>query len=149
MAFEIPGFMRSWTAGGTAGTAGSDLSIPNTAGGISIQSYQYMFVRFNSGLIVSISATTQEAIGVLQNKPAPGQAAQVMTSGVTKVRSSDATITIGTPVYVDQYGFANSAAINGTGTPVGNKCVGIAEEVSATATGYMIAVLLKPLGAIQ
>lgn len=142
MAWDIPGFDRSYTAGGTVGSAGSDLSIANTVNSISVDSYRYMFVRFVSGLIAPYTATSQAAIGVLQNKPAPGQPAQVRLSGVTRVRSSDATITVGTPVYIDAFGMANSTVVSG-------KCIGVAEEVSASATGYMIAVCLKPLGAMQ
>jgi hypothetical protein len=65
----------------------------------------------------------------------------VMISGVTKVRSSDASIVVGTPVYIDAYGMV-------THTVAANHIVGIAEEVSATATGYVIAVCLKPFGAM-
>lgn len=141
MAWEIPGFQRSWIAGGTAGSANSDLSVACTVNGISCPNgYQYMFVKFSGGLLVPIAAATDNAVGVLQNKPAPGQPGTVMISGVTRVRSSDSAITIGTPVYIDAFGMV-------THTLAGNHLVGIAEEVSATATGYMVAVCLKPFGA--
>jgi predicted RecA/RadA family phage recombinase len=142
MAFEIPGFQRGWTAGGTAGTAGSDLSIGNTVNSIVVDSYRYMFVKFSGGLLVPISGATDQAVGVLQNKPAPGQSGEVMISGVTRVRSSDAAITVGSVVYIDAFGM-----VAHTGTA--NQAVGISEEVSATATGYVIAVCLKPFGAIH
>jgi Uncharacterized conserved protein (DUF2190) len=141
MAADIQGFMRSWIAGGTAGVAGSDLSISQTINSIvSPTGYQYLFVKVVAGLIVPCTAVTDKAVGVLQNKPAPGQPGTVMVSGVTKVKSSDATITIGSPVYIDAFGFANA-------TPQTKQCVGMAEAVSATATGFMISVLLRPLGA--
>lgn len=143
MAFEIPGFQRSWIAGGTVGVANSDLSVAATVNSISCPNgYQYMFVRFVGGVLVPVTAATQVSIvGVLQNKPAPGQSATVMVSGVTRVRSSDNTITVGSMVYVDAFGM-----VSHTGTA--GYCVGIAEEVSATATGYVIAVCLKPFGAL-
>lgn len=143
MAWEIPGFQRSWIAGGTVGVANSDLSVAATVNSISCPNgYQYMFVRFSAGLLVPVTATAQNPIvGVLQNKPAPGQPATVMISGVTRVRSSDSTITIGTPVYVDAFGMVSATVITG-------RCVGVAEEVSATSTGYMVAVCLKPFGAV-
>jgi predicted RecA/RadA family phage recombinase len=141
MAFDIPGFERSWPAGGTLGVAGSDLSVANTVNSIAVDSYRYMFVKFSGGLLVPIAAATDNALGVLQNKPQPGQMGEVMISGVTKVRSSDASIVVGTPVYIDAYGMV-------THTVASNHIVGIAEEVSATATGYVIAVCLKPFGAM-
>lgn len=144
MAWEIPGFSRSWTAGGSVGVAGSDLSVANTVNSISIDSYRYMFVRFVGGLIVPVvtsQANADTAVGVLQNKPVPGDPATVMISGVTRVRSNDATITVGTPVYIDVFGMVTATA--GTHS---THFAGIAEEVAAAASGYIIAVCLKPLG---
>lgn len=140
MAFEIPGFQRGWIAGGTAGGAG-DLSIARTVNSIAIDSYRYMFVQFSGGLLVPVTAVGNPAVGVLQNKPAPGQVGEVMISGVTRVRSSDASITIGSTVYLDAFGMVST-------TPTSSHALGVAEEVSATATGYVIAVCLKPFGAI-
>lgn len=142
MAWEIPGFSRSWIAGGSVGVAGSDLSIGNTVNSIVVDSYRYMFVKFSGGLLVPVTAATDKAVGVLQNKPAPGQAANVMISGVTRVRSIDATITIGTVVYLDAFGMVTHTQTSNAGA------VGVAEEVSATGTGYIIAVCLKPFGAV-
>jgi predicted RecA/RadA family phage recombinase len=142
MAFDIPGFERGWYAGGTAGTAGSDLSLPNTVNSIPVDSYRYMFVKFASGVLVPIAAATDNAVGVLQNKPTPGQIGEVMLSGVTKVRSSDAAIAVGTKVYLDAYGMVTHTQTSSAG------CVGVAEEVSATALGYTIALCLKPFGAV-
>lgn len=140
MAWEIPGFSRSWTAGGTAGVAGSDLSVANTVNSISVDSYRYMFVKFSGGLIVPIQAATDFAVGVLQNKPVPGDPATVMISGVTRVRSNDAGITVGSAVYMDGFGMVKSTATSS------NHPIGIAEEVAAAASGYVIAVCLKPFG---
>lgn len=143
MAFEIPGFQRSWIAGGTAGVANSDLSVAATVNSISCPNgYQYMFVKFASGVLVPVTAATDKAVGVLQNKPAPGTPATVMVSGVTRVRSSSASVSVGTPVYLDAFGMVTQTQTSTAG------CVGVAEEVSATATGYIIAVCLKPFGAV-
>lgn len=142
MAFEIPGFQRSWIAGGTAGVANSDLSVAATIGGVSCPNgYQYLFVKFSGGVLVPISGATDQAVGVLQNKPAPGQSATVMVSGVTRVRSSSNAITVGSKVYIDATGM-----VSNSGTA--NACVGLAEEVSATNSGFIIAVCLKPFGAL-
>lgn len=140
MAWEIPGFSRSWIAGGTTGQAGSDLSVAATVNGINIDSFRYMFVKFSGGLLVPIAAGGDFAVGVLQNKPAPGQPGTVMISGVTRVRSNDATITVGSAVYIDAYGMVKATATSA------NHPVGIAEEVAATGSGYVVAVCLKPFG---
>ena len=142
MALEITGFQRSWIAGGTAGVAGSDLSVAATVNSISCPNgYQYMFVKFAAGLLVPIAAAADNAVGVLQNKPAPGQAGTVMISGVTRVRASDAGIIVGSPVYIDAFGMV-------TRTAASNHFVGIAEEAAASASGFMIAICLKPFGAL-
>lgn len=143
MAWDIPGFDRSWTAGGSAGVANSDLSVAATVNGINCPNgYQYMFVKFSGGLLVPVAAATDNAVGVLQNKPIPGQPGQVRLSGVTRVRSSDSAITVGTKVYLDAFGMVTHTQTSTAG------CVGVAEEVSATNAGYVIAVCLKPFGAV-
>jgi hypothetical protein len=142
MAFEIPGFQRSWIAGGTAGTPGSDLSISQTINSIvCANGYQYMFVKLVAGLLVPVTLATDKPVGVLQNKPAPGQPGTVMISGVTRVRSTDAAIVVGSEVFIDAFGMVKS-----TGTA--NQAVGVAEEASANGTGFIIAISLKPFGAI-
>lgn len=141
MAWEIPGFNRSWIAGGIPGSAGSDLSISQTINGITCPNgFQYMFVKFSGGVLVPVAAATDKVVGILQNKPAPTQAATVMISGVSRCRSNDSSITVGTPIYIDAYGMATSTAQT-------KQCVGVAEEVAAAANGYIIAVCLRPFGA--
>lgn len=140
MAFEIPGFSRGWIAGGTAGTAGSDLSIAATVNSINIDSFRYMFVKFASGVLVPISAGGDFGVGVLQNKPAPGAVGTVMTSGVTRVRSNDATIVVGSTLYMDAFGMVKATATSA------NHPVGIAEEAAPSSGGFVIAMCLKPFG---
>jgi hypothetical protein len=137
MAWDIPGFDRSWIVGAT------DLSASTTINGVVCPNgYQYLFVKFSGGLLVPVTAATDKAPGVLQTKTTPGQAAQMRTSGVTRVRSIDSAITVGTVVYLDAFGMVTHTQTSSAGA------VGIAEEVSATGSGYMIAVCLKPLGAV-
>jgi hypothetical protein len=143
MALEIQGFQRSWIAGGTAGSANSDLSVACTVNGISCPNgYQYMFVKFSAGLLVPVTAATDNAVGIIQSKTPPTQAATVMLSGVSRVRSSDASIVVGTKLYLDAFGMVTHTQTSSAG------CIGIAEEASANATGFMIAVCLKPFGAV-
>ncbi len=59
---------------------------------------QYYFVKISGARTVTVcSATTDIPIGVLQNAPTSGQAAEICVIGHTKV-SSDGTITRGAPV---------------------------------------------------
>lgn len=146
MAFEIPGFNRSWVAGGTAGEAGSDMSIAATINSIDLPSLQYLFVYYANSVVLPLNGASKQnkAVGVLQNKPAPGQPATVQISGVSRVHSNDDTIVPGSILYVDNYGMVTSVSGGGTST----NPVGIAESVAAAASGYMIGVLLIPMGAI-
>ena len=100
MAFEVPG--------NTDGTrpAGADLSAAGN---------QYKFVKLNSSAaVVLCSAVTDKPYGVLQNRPASGQAAAVMTSGVSKVQA-DADLTKGNTVGTSADGQA-AAYVHGTDT---------------------------------
>lgn len=142
MAWEIPGFtIPTLLAGGTAGTAGSDLSIPATVNSIALDSFRYMNVKVSGGLVVPVSAATDKSIGVLQNKPAPGNVCQIMMSGISRMRSNDAGIIIGSELYLDAFGMATTTRTGSSGP------IGIAMEAAASANGFVIAVLLNPLGA--
>lgn len=56
---------------------------------------QYYFVKVSgSGTVDVCSGATDKPVGVLQNKPVSGQAAEIVVIGVTKV-SSDAGLTAG------------------------------------------------------
>lgn len=77
MAFEIPGKMD-----GTR-PAGADLSAAGN---------QFKFVKLNSsGQVVAIAANTDKPYGILQNRPAAGQAAAVMIDGISKLQADAAT----------------------------------------------------------
>lgn len=142
MAFEVPGFTLGFLiAGGIAGTAGSDLSIAATVNSINLDSFRYMNVKVSSGLVVPVSAATDKSIGVLQNKPAPGDVCQIMTSGISRMRSNDASIVIGSEVYLDAFGMATTTRTGSSGP------IGIAMEAAAASGGFVIAVYLNPLGA--
>lgn len=63
--------------------------------GADLSAKQYFFVKLDAnGKAVSCSAATDKPVGVLQNKPTSGQAAEIVVVGLTKV-SSDAALTIG------------------------------------------------------
>lgn len=131
MSYEIPGFTRSYDS--TEDLSGSFLK----------------FVKLSGALLTAVEAATDNAVGVLQNKPNdPGQgvftgdhmsAGTVMISGVSRVMSG-AAVDAGTPVSMD----ATGAVVAAT---AGGKVVGITED-AASAAGEPVSVLLAPLGGV-
>jgi len=66
--------------------------------GADLSSSQYNFVKLNaSGKAVECAAVTDLPVGVLQNNPISGQAAEIVVVGLTKV-SSNAALAIGDQV---------------------------------------------------
>jgi hypothetical protein len=131
MSYDIPGFHRSYEAVG-------DLS-----------GSHFRFVKLNGNVVEAVTAITDDAIGVLQNKPnEPGlgvftmkkqSAATVMIDGVSRVYAG-AAINAGQKLTINAVGQVIPAA-------VGNKVVGVAED-SVSAAGLLVSVLLKPLGGV-
>ena len=63
--------------------------------GADLSTKQYYFVKLDSsGEAVVCSGATDKPVGVLQNNPTAGQAAEIVVVGLTKV-SSDAALAIG------------------------------------------------------
>jgi len=123
MAYEIPDFKVAFTAG-------EDLS-----------SAQFKFLTMESdGQVDLADAETDIAIGVLQNKPTAGQAAQVMISGITKVEA-DETLAAGNLVHPSADG---QAAVFAAGTDTTKYCAGIVLE--GAAAGQLATVLLGNYG---
>lgn len=132
-AYEIPGFTRSYEPS-------ADLT-PSW----------FKFVVLNGSVIEPVNATTDNGIGVLQNKPRPKDqgtltltsnpafAGTVMIDGVTRV-FADKAFAAGVPVYLAADGSVTDVAVAG-------RSVGVAETPSAGA-GALVSVLLKPLGAV-
>lgn len=59
--------------------------------GADLSSSQYHFVKLNSsGKAVECSAVTDKPVGVLQNTPTSGQAAEIVVVGLTKVSTNAA-----------------------------------------------------------
>jgi len=74
--------------------ASQPLKITMTAGA-DLSAKQFYFVKISGVNTVDVcSAATDKPVGVLQNKPTSGQAAEIVVIGVTKV-SSDAGLTAG------------------------------------------------------
>lgn len=133
MAYEIPVF--------DIGTlvAGADLSAA-----------QYRFVKTDANGQVVLAGAGEPVTGVLQNKPAAGQAAQVRIYGVTKVVAGGA-VGEGTLVAADASAKAVAATVTTadttTGALTGSHVAGIALG-SAGAADEIVSVALLPMGAV-
>jgi hypothetical protein len=123
MAFEQPGFKP------TGLIAAGDLSAS-----------QFKAVKISAALTVAaVAAVTDIPIGVLQNNPsAAGQAAEVMTTGISRMVAG-AAITVPNSLTVDATGRAVAAVL---GTDTTKHVIGQAIEPAAAA-GDIIAVLLN------
>jgi hypothetical protein len=131
MAYEIPQFSRSYEAV-------ADLSAS-----------QYKFVKLVGGVLSSVTAATDAAVGVLQNKPnAAGvgvfkggerSSGTVMVDGVSRVKAGKA-LAAGVAVYLDAQGRVTDVVVAG-------KCVGVTES-ACSAADQLVSVLIKPLGSV-
>ena len=106
MAFEQPGFKP------TAFSASADQT-----------GNQYKFVKISGPLTVTVcSAITDPIFGVLQDEPLSGEAAEIVSTGITKVVAGG-TVTAGDPIGTD----ANGKAVKVTlGTDTTKFAVGYA-----------------------
>lgn len=114
MAYEIPGFMD-----GTE-VAAADLSTS-----------QFLCVKETSNGINLCTVAGEEVYGVLQNKPAAGQAANVMQDGVSKCKAG-AAVAKGALIMTNASGKVITAAT------AGSSIIGQAKE-AAGADGDIIA----------
>lgn len=120
MAYEIPGFSITLEAA-------SDLSTS-----------QYKFVKLDSsGKAAAIAAATDIPVGVLQNKPTSGQAADVMVSGVTKLQG-DADLVRGNLIGTSADGQADAKT---PGTDTTEYVVGQVLEDNSAAAGLISALI--------
>ena len=103
---------------------------------------QYHFVKMSGNGTVTVCAdVTDVPIGVLQNNPTSGQAAEVCLFGITKV-VADGTLAAGNRIGTSADGQAD-AITAGTDTTV--TVVGIA--LTAAAAGNTVEMFLNPTGA--
>lgn len=116
MAYEFSNYAVKHTF-----TAGEDLSAK-----------QYHFVKIDNGDgdVVAVSAATDRPIGVLQNTPTSGQAAEVLIVGGTKIEAGGSA-SFGQPLFTSSsatavtlaYGTTASAAFS-VGTFIENAAAG-------------------------
>lgn len=101
--------------------------------GADLTAAQFKFVKI-SGTGVVLAAAGNDALGVLLNKPASGEAAEIQIGGIAKVQADAALATTGTKIMSSADGQAAAA----TST---NHVLGRTLTVSAAA-GDIIEVLL-------
>jgi hypothetical protein len=112
MAWTIPGFTFSRVAG-------ADLS-----------ALQYYYVKLSTtDTVVVCAAATDVPIGVLQNAPTSGQAAEIMVTGITKV-NSNAALSIGNLIGTAADGQADAKT---AGSDTTEYVVGVVLEASGAA----------------
>ena len=117
MAFEIPGFSMTLVAG-------ADLS-----------SSQYTGVKVNASGQAVTTVNGDDIIGVLQNKPTSGQAATIVTSGVSLMKAGSGGVTAGDNASCDAGGTVITSA-------TGDSIVGVVLETGAA--NEFVAVHLRP-----
>ncbi len=108
---------------------GPMLCIPGLTASEDLSSYQYCLVKMSGANTVTYAnATTDQAVGILQNKPGSGEAATVAALGVSKCRAG-ASITYGNKI-------ASGAGGKGAGsTTATDWAIGIAlESITLAAT---------------
>ena len=99
---------------------------------------QFYFVKLSgAGTVTVCAAATDVPIGVLQNKPTSGQAAEVMMLGISKV-SSDAALSRGNLIGTSGDGQADAKT---PGTDTTEYVVGQVIEASTAAGGLATAVI--------
>ncbi|SCM71512.1 hypothetical protein KL86PLE_100245 [uncultured Pleomorphomonas sp.] len=135
-------------------TQANGLDITRLAGA-DLSSSQYLFVKLDANAQVVVAGAGEDAIGVLQNKPAAGQAATVRVGGLSKVVAG-AAITAGARVASDASGKAKTAVaatVNTSDTGaaadavVASFSMGHAFE-AASGDGQVIEILLAHSGAL-
>lgn len=77
---------------------GPQIRLPGYTASADLSAKQFYAVKISGALTVTVcAATTDIPIGILQNAPTSGQAAEICVIGHTKI-SCDAAITRGTPI---------------------------------------------------
>lgn len=103
---------------------------------------QYYFVKMSGNNTVTVcAAITDIPIGVLQNNPASGQAAEVCLFGITKV-VADGTLAAGNRIGTSADGQADAIAA-GVDTTVAI----VGQALNAAAAGNTVEIFFNPSGA--
>lgn len=112
------------------------ITVPAGSGGLATS--QFCAVQIDTNGTAVLAADDKNCDGILQNKPAEGQAAEVAIFGVSKAKITD-TVTVGELLEVAETG--------GTLVPVDGGTV-VAKALEGGATGNIITVLMLKSNAV-
>lgn len=102
---------------------------------------QFLAVKVSgSNTVTKAAASTDAVIGILQNKPASGQEAVVMTLGITKAVAG-AAVAAGAEVMAN----ASAKVITAASAAGANRVIGIALEAAANADEIISVLLIGPI----
>lgn len=119
---------------------GETISLPGLTAGANLTTHQYKWVKAAStaGQVLVANATTDNALGILQNDPNTGEAAYVVSLGVSKMIAG-----------VNDLAVADRIGWNTTGQGVDhttdNRRIGAVALEASTAIGDIVRVLVRGL----
>ena len=128
MAYEIPGKVISLICGA-----------------VSLAAMQYHFVKLSAdNTVVICAAVTDIPVGVLQNKPGIGKAAEVMIFGVSKlIVGAAGALTYGLAVGTDASGHASSSLVTDT------TCYNVGRVLQGAAVGALCTATINCLNPVR
>ena len=120
----------------------AQIKVGNFTASADLSAKQYHFVKMSGNNTVTVCAAITDApIGVLQNSPASGSAAEVCLFGVTKV-VADGTLAAGNLIGTSADGQADAIAA-GTDTTVTT----VGQALNAASAGETVEMFFNPSGA--
>ncbi|NBS62298.1 MAG: DUF2190 family protein [Microbacteriaceae bacterium] len=111
----------------------------SVAAGADLSSSQFTFVKMSGTTAIAVAAATDVPVGVLVNTPKSGQTAEVVVSGIVKIKAS-AAIAVGAKVGTTSAGLAVTL-VSGTDT---TKFICGMALTAAAAANDIITMLLVP-----
>ena len=105
------------------------IRITGLVAGADLSAKQYMIVSYAStaGEVIAAAGTNETYVGILQNDPGDGEAAEIVVGGESYAVASDGSITVGLALDSDSTGRVNSTATDD------RNIIGRALEASAAA----------------
>jgi len=109
-----------------------------TCGATTLAAQQYRFVKLHTdGTVIIASSQGELCIGVLQNKPAVGQACEIIAIGVTKLKADGVTAPAeGSLLATDGSGNADNAV-------TGDYALGVALTTPTNTAGVLFTALIN------
>lgn len=134
MAYRIPGQQITLPA--------SSLVLSSTS-----TNWQFRFVDVSTGGTVVPPTTNHYITGVLQNRPrATGEAATIMTNGVSKVRAAASTLGVGDLVQTTTAGLASVVTVSSSLGANPGFAVGRVVSGSSGSAGRILTVQISVIG---